>query len=347
MGTIEIMHATKIALLAGISVLALQLAAPAALAADMPVKAPLLTKAPPAPPRGVWTWWAEGGWSDVGGDPLVAGFNSPAFDIMPKRWGLQGAVGVDYRFALSPWHLSADFRYMTNGTNSAGGPETAIFVPGPGGGGGAGAVTGTNTATRKEHNWEADFMVGRDLDIGNPAQLKVGLRVADIWGQTNGTASWAYALITPPPLTGAYAQSRNYQQTNKFLGVGPRAAIEGSVPLQGAWSFDYNGGIAGLFGRNSANQTVGVTPTSTAVPPVLPVCVSGCPIAVSSNSDVFVFNADAQAGIAYAFSPGAKLSLNYRFEGYWNALRGFNAAGAPTNLARTYNGPTLKLTVAY
>lgn len=342
MGAIKIMQATKIVLLTGISGLALQLAAPAALAADLPRKAPLLTKAPPAPPRGVWTWWAEGGWSNVGGDPFVAGFNNPPFDLMPKRWGGQGAVGVDYRFASSPYHLSADFRYMANGSNSGGGLEIAIFTPF-----GAHPVTGTNAATRKENNWEADFMVGRDLDIGNPAQLKVGLRVADIWGQTTGSAHWAYALITPPPLTGAYAQTSNYQQTNKFLGVGPRVAIEGVVPLQGAWSIDYNGGIAGLFGHSSGNQAVSVISTTTSAPPVLPVCLSGCPIAVNSSSNAFVFNADAQAGIAYAFSPGAKLSLNYRFEGYWNPLRGFNSAGAPTNLARTYNGPTLKLTVAY
>ena len=63
-----------------------------------------------------------------------------------------------------------------------------------------GAAVGTNTATRREHNWEADFMVGRDLGIGSrQPKRKFGLRVADIWGQTNGTANWAYALITPPP----------------------------------------------------------------------------------------------------------------------------------------------------
>jgi hypothetical protein len=98
------MRASRTALLAGISGLALQFAAPAALAADMPIKAPLLTKAPPAPPRGVWTWWAECGWSNVGGDPLVAGFNSPAFDIMPKRWGWQGAaaliIALPYRLGI-------------------------------------------------------------------------------------------------------------------------------------------------------------------------------------------------------------------------------------------------------
>lgn len=331
------MRASKIALLASISGLALQIAAPAALAADLPKKAPVLTKAPPAPPPPVWTWWAEGGGSALGGDPFVAGFNNPPFDLTAKRWGWQGAAGVDYRLPASPWHWSADFRYMENGSNSGGGPEIATFAGTPS----PGPITGTNAATRKENNWEADFMVGRDLEIGSPAQLKFGLRVADIWGQTTGVAAWAFKVGSPVPL--AFSQTSNYQQTNKWVGAGPRAAIEGSIPLQGAWSIDYNGGVAALFGHNSVNQVVGVVTTG----PGVSTCLSGCPINASSSSNQVVFNADGQAGIAYAFSPNAKLSLNYWVDGYWKVLRSFNASSAATNVDRTYNGPTLKLTVAY
>jgi hypothetical protein len=321
------MRTTKMALLAGISGLALQLAAPGAFAADMALK----SKAPPLPTPAVWTWWIEGGGSYLSGDPFVPAFNSPPFDINAKRWGGQGAIGFDYKFASSLWHVSADFRYMENGTNTAGGPETGIFVATPA------AVVGTNTANRKEHNWEADFMVGRDLQIGNPTQLKFGLRVADIWGQTNGVFS---GIKFVPSGT----QTRTYQQTNKFLGVGPRAAIEGSIPLQGAWSIEYNGGVAGLWDHSTANQTVGVSGMFGGGGVV---CVSGCPIAVSSTSNNFIFNADGQVGLAYALSPSSKLSLDYRIDGYWNALRGFTAAGAGTNLNRVYSGPTLKLSVAY
>ncbi|MGB7020895.1 MAG: Lpg1974 family pore-forming outer membrane protein [Xanthobacteraceae bacterium] len=316
-------------MLAGISSLALYAAIPSAFAADMALK----TKAPPPPPPptpAVTTWWFEGGASNMSGDPFVLGFNNPPFDVDAKRWGWQGAIGVDYKFASSPWHVSADFRYMGNGSQSAGGPETAIFTRG-------GAAVGTNTASRSEHNWEADFMVGRDLGIGSPAQAKFGLRVADIWGQTNGIVSG----FTFAP---SGVQTRNYQQTDKFLGAGPRLAIEGSIPLQTAWSIEYNGGVAGLWGQNSANQTVGVSGSFGGGGVT---CLAGCPIAASSGSNVFVFNADAQAGLAYAISQSAKLSLNYRIDGYWNALRGFNSAGAGTNLDRVYSGPTLKLTVAY
>jgi len=324
------MRATKITLLAGISSLALYAAIPSAFAADMALK----TKAPPPPPPtpAVTTWWLEGGGSYLSGDPFVPGFNNPPFDISAKRWGWQSAIGVDYKFASSPWHVSADFRYMGNGSNSGGGPETAIFV--------AGTTTGNNAANRNEDSWEADFMVGRDLNIGNPTQLKFGLRVADIWGQTNGVAGpFTMPIISPPN------QTFNYQQTNKWIGAGPRAAIQGIVPLQGAWSIEYNGGVAALWGHSSANQSV--TTVTGGFPGPVPVCLSGCPIAAGSSANNTVFNADGQVGLAYAISQSAKLSLNYRIDGYWSALRGFNSAGAGTNLDRVYSGPTLKLTVAY
>ncbi len=264
------------------------------------------------------------------GDPFIAGFNNPPFDLNAKRWGWQGAIGVDYKFASSPWHLSADFRYMTNGTNNGASTETAIFSP-------AVVVVGSNAATRKEHNWEADFMVGHDLGIGN-AQLKVGVRVADIWGQTTGAASWTMPPPTPP------TQTINYQQTDRWLGVGPRAAIEGTVPLGGAWSLDYNGGIAGLWGKTTGDQTISVT--TAGVGPV-PVCVSGCPIAITTKNNAGVFNADGQLGLAYAFSQNAKLSLNYRIDYYDHVLATYNAGGNGIRVSRTYHGPTLKLTVSY
>jgi len=124
-------------------------------------------------------------------------------------------------------------------------------------------------------------------------------------------------------------------------------AIDGVVPLQGAWSIDYNGGVAALFGHGSVTQSVSVVTTNTAAPPVTPACLSGCPAAATSSSNNTVLNADAQVGLAYAFSKSAKLSLNYWVDGYWNALRGFNAAGTAVNLNRVYSGPTVKLTVAY
>lgn len=316
------MRRSKMALLAGISGLALLAGNFPSHAADIPLKAPRLAPA-------VWTWWLDGGASHVGGDPFVLGLNNPPFDLMPKSWGWQGAAGVDYRFGGSPWHLSAQVRYTDNGANSGGNSPIATFT--------SGVATGTNSAERKEHNWAADFMVGRDLGLGVPTQAKIGVRVAEIWGRTTGQAQW--------PLAPSGTQTRSYDQSNRFIGWGPRAAIEGSVPLRsGAWSFEYNAGIAGLWGKRSVDQTVAVSGTfgGAAV-----VCTTGCPIAGSDSNTAFIWNADVQAGVAYAINRNAKLALSYRYEAYWNALRGYDANGNATNLSRFYHGPTVRLTVAY
>jgi hypothetical protein len=325
------MRASKIALLAGISGLALQLAAPSAFATDMALK----VKAPPAPPPtpAVWTWWLEGGAAGMGGgDPFIPNFNNPAFEVMPKRWGGQGAIGTDYKFAGSQWHVSADFRYTANRSNTTNNSETVFFfVPTPL------AVTGANSASRKEHNWEADFMVGHDLGIGTNTQVKVGLRVADIWGQTTGVASWIQPVVSPP------TQISNYQQTDKWLGFGPRAAIEGSVPLQAGWTFDYNAGVAGLWGKTTGTQAV----TQSLVGPGVLLTCADCPTNITTSNSAGVFNADVQAGFAYAFSQNPKLSLNYRFEYFDHVLATYNAAGNGIRVNRYYQGPTLKLTVNY
>lgn len=320
------MRKSKTLLLAGISAAALQLAASQVFAADVAVKAP---PPPPAPTPPLWTWWVEGGGASLtGGDPFIPSF-TPPFEVMPRRWGFQGAAGADYRMAASPWHLSADFRYMSNGTGQASSLQTATFV-------GPGAAIGPNSGNRKEHSWEADFMVGRDVGIGSTAQIKGGLRIADLWGQSNGQVAWAFI----PSGT----QTRGYQQTDHFFGVGPRLAIEGSAPLGGNWSFDYNGGIAGLWGRSTANQTISVAGTFGGGGFA---CTSGCPIAISANSDNFIFNADGQVGIAYAFDPHNRVSLNYRAEYFGKVLESFNAAGNPARLDRTNQGPTLKWTFTY
>ena len=79
--------------------------------------------------RGVWTWWVEGG--EYRRRSLRLRIQHSGVRYYAETVGMAGRHGVDYSFASSPWHLSADFRYMENGSNSAGGPETAIFSPAP------------------------------------------------------------------------------------------------------------------------------------------------------------------------------------------------------------------------
>jgi hypothetical protein len=181
-------------------------------------------------------------------------------------------------------------------------------------------------------------MVGRDMNIGlGSTQAKLGVRVASIRGTTTGSASWN--VPTTASTSAVAAHNLSYTQESKFLGVGPRAALEGSVPLGGAWSFDYNVGVAALFGDRKFTQTS--TYSGANVNP----CISGCPAAgtTNSNSAGAVFNLDAQPGISYAISRNAKLTASYRFDGYWNAMRVSDVNGNFSNANRFYQGAFLRL----
>jgi hypothetical protein len=327
--------------LAGVSTIALAIAAPAALAADLPTKAPPL--APAAAPPSPWTWWVEGGGQAVIGDPYVPGL-SPAFDAKPSNWGWDVAGGFDYRFNAN-WHVSADFRYGQNRRHlnsiQLGCLNSTICGT---------LMHGSNSATRKEYNWVADFMVGRDVGLGlGNSQIKGGLRVAQIRGTTNGNINW---LITTAAVT---VGPSVYSQTNKFTGIGPRVALEGNKPIGGAWSIDYMVGFAGLFADRSTTQTAFTPHASNGVP-----CLTGCPINTSTSGNGFVANPDAMLGIAYQISPTTKLALNYHVDAYFNAFRAFGAGGlpppalgstavaspgSPTNVDRIYHGPSIRLTV--
>ena len=335
-------------LMSSVSLVALSVCGSAVLAADLPAKSPMFTKAA-ALAANPWTWWVEGGLQGVAGpDTYIAGF-TPPFATPAKKWGWSGAVAVDYRVDAY-WHVSAAFRYGQNKTRSSNSNplaliSTAVATP---------TAVGTNSADRKETNWVADFMVGRDIGLGlGNSQIKAGLRVAQIRGKTEGSARWDTLATTSGSPTidgggggGAVVASHvtaNYQQTNRFLGIGPRVALEGNAPIAGPWSIDYMGGVAALYAHRTVDQTV----TTSLTGPFPPVCLAGCPVAVSSSSDGFVFNPDAMIGLSYAFTRNTRLSLNYRVDAYFNALRVVDSANNTTNVNRIYHGPNLRLTVNY
>ena len=342
------MHRVRIGLLAGVSALAIAASQPEfASAADLPQRPAPVSKAPSATLPDRWTWWVEGGASALAGDPGVAGLYG--FNVDPKQWGWEGAIGFEYRPSMSQWIWSAQFRYGQHGSGSANSSPVATFLIGNF------ATTpydfaGSNSASRKEHHWAADFMVGRDLGLGGGQNtLRFGVRVAEIRGKTTGAADWRFNALTPtlPTCTPAYCayERRDYVQNSSFLGVGPRLALDGQVPFGGNWKFEYGGGIAALYGRRKADQTLTISQIPpTAIP--TPVCVAGCPIGTSSSSsNGFVFNLDAMLGVSYAITQNASLMLSYRFDGYWNALRGYDSNGSVTNLDRFYHGPMIRLAI--
>jgi hypothetical protein len=185
-----------------------------------------------------------------------------------------------------------------------------------------------------EHHWLVDFAVGRDLGIGNKAEVTFGVRVADLYSRATGNVSGGTLGFTPPPtprpiLTGLF--SGPYSQTSEYLGVGPRLGLDGSVPLGAHWTLDWLVGAAALFGDSRLN-TVGF-----AASPHFPT--------VSFSSSPTVFNVDGQAGLSYWLYPGASIMFSYRADAYFGALKTFNATGAVVNIDRVFNGPMLRFTI--
>ena len=244
------LRATRATLFAGVSVVALMLASPAVMAADLPVKAPAIAPAPA--PQDRWTWWVEGGAFNTS-DPAFGPFpflSSPV-GIEPKP-GWEGAIGFDYApAAWSPYHLSGQFRYGAARRSGKTFPANVAISSPPGfvfttpyTRTTSAFATGAGSADLKEHHWLVDFAVGRDFQLGfGQAQVKLGIRVADIYAKVTGNGVVCGSTTTPicgfgSPITGVFS----FSSRSKFLGVGPRLGIDGGVPFGGPWSLDYGGG---------------------------------------------------------------------------------------------------------
>jgi hypothetical protein len=360
------MRASKRLLLASVSSAALALSSPAALADD--IRPPAIVIEPPPAPVSSWTFWTEGGGQMVNGDDAgVFGFN-PGFVATKKTSGWNAAGGFDYRFDPI-WHVSGAFRYGENKNGRTTATRRAIFpvaalpvpslpiVPTTACTTNCVAVTpppvtpppvnkasiATVTATRDEINWEADFMVGRDIGIGvGDGQLKAGVRVAEIRGRTQGSVSWR--VPTSTAATAAFVvHTRSFNQENLFLGAGPRLALEGSAPIAGGWFLDYMAGVAGLYANRSLDQIINITNNNAAGLS----CLSGCPLALTSVTDGWVLNADVMLGVGYAFTPSAKLSVNYHGDGYFNALRIVDTNNNLSYANRMYHSVNLRLTLSH
>ena len=194
-------------------------------------------------------WWGEGGvTTTIGGDAHLGGFG---FDGGKSKWGPEVAAGFDCRFALTPWHVSAQVRYGSNSQQSGAfnprgtflsrtaraGPGTpSAFVPV--------LANGSGNFSQRETHALADFAVGRDVGLGlGQTQLKVGLRIAEIEAKASGAGAFnvpAFAISLPAVDS---ANAFGFAQNSRFAGAGPRLGIDGSIPLGGGWAFDYLGGI--------------------------------------------------------------------------------------------------------
>src|SRR5581483_10207736 len=349
----SVTQSRRFALFAGVSVAALAVASPDAMAADLPAKAPAY--APPVA-QNSWTWWVEGGAFSTS-DPAAGPFPlslSPPVGIQPNIGG-EGAIGFDSLLAAWPgYHISGQFRYGYAQRSGKTFPAN-IAVPSP-----PGVVFTTRTtsvfakgagsADIKEHHWLVDIMIGRDFHLGSgDAQVKAGIRVADIYAKITGNGSVSGGDAPGgggSPITGVFT----FASRSKFLGVGPRFAVDGEIPLGGKapqrtlWSIDYGAGVAVLIGSRSldSSSTLNLVLNPGAGPAFATVST-----ALSSSSTGVVPNVDGQLGVSYHFNSNSKITVSYRFDGYFGALRTLNSSGAIINEDVFYYGPMMRATFSF
>lgn len=320
----------------------LDAAIPAAYGPDTPI--PL--KSPVLPAKGEFKFFVEGGVFRTGGDPLrTLPYDLEVlpstdlirqFDLRPKNVGGEGAIGFDYRFVASPWHVSAQFRYgevqYSASDASSFGPtlETAlcsffVFC--------SQSASTQLTAANTERHWLADFAVGRDLWTGPDAmQVKFGVRVVELDSaisqlQTR-TAREAAALIFGPP---SFVQSdlqTAIGQNTSFRGVGPRVGVDGAIPLPAGFEFDYLAGAAALFGTRRFEQQDNEVATLLVVnlPGGSGTATSISQSVVTDHRVTVVGNVDLQAGLAYWVMPNFKIGASYRLDAYFGAFETLDAS---------------------
>jgi hypothetical protein len=294
-----------------------------------------------------WRVWIEGGAFATLGDTVH--FGDPATDTGSLPWGLEGALGFDYRIAASPWHLNSQFRYGATRNSGSFTREGTVDVPSFVSFGAVSIPVGTEpfptVATglfnNKEFHWLWDLAIGHDGVFGiGQTQWDVGIRVAQIAAKTWGYGNFAAprAFVTPlfgsgaPSFTSAEPAIFAFEQNSGFTGAGPRVSLDGSVPLGGTWTFDYAGGASVLFGGRSLRTNIDGDARAFGID------------ALDIPSNAAVFNLDGQAGVSYWLTPYLKLSASYRFDGYWGALKTINSDGVSANANRFYSGPMLRLT---
>jgi Legionella pneumophila major outer membrane protein precursor len=327
---------------------------------------------PPAgAPQGQWSSWSDAGLTGhPATDPAIGLPPLGPFANIDPGIGWEGAIGFDHRLAgceaatapllvevghtpcwLSPYHISGQFRYGQNigGSDPVSRTNVSMSLLTTSGTATPAIVDATGSGTlNNESHWLVDLGVGRDFGLGSSnVQAILGVRVAEISSTASGTGNLQACLSGPPPgmfcttpATGGFS----FQSRSQFLGVGPRLGVDGTQPLAGSWGVEYLGGVAVLFGNRSltATQTVSAT-TTTIVPPSTLTSMT----ALNPSSTVGVFNLDAQAGISYWLTPNFKLTVSYRFDGYFNALTIVEPNGAPGQQDRFYYGPMLRGTVAF
>jgi hypothetical protein len=313
--------------------------------------------------------------------PVIPGI----FDLSPKV-GWVAATGFDYKFAGSPWHVSGQFRYGQSGTASGSASSAGTLDPSllPNNTEGfcfspiaddifprffpnrritACGGSQSTSVTYKETHWLTDLALGYDIAGHGPTyvQVKGGLRIEEFLAnrttntnQTNFVNFATPAFITccgptQPTFTAlSVMRSATFTDRNNFLGAGPLIGLEGSVRFLGAWSFDYKGDLAVLFGTQSEFETnISRTTSNPALLGITNSNFSGAFSSAFTDEKRFVtmLSGDIQAGVSYWFTPNVKLGASYRIDTLI-AVKNTKSANAESLVLpqRYWHGPLVTLT---
>jgi Legionella pneumophila major outer membrane protein precursor len=187
-------------------------------------------------------------------------------------------------------------------------------------------------------------------------QLKFGLRLSEFTGKTtssdlrNTNVTFAPPLVIagfPPVGPASFFAATQTDLRNSFLGAGPRIGVEGSVPLAGAWAFDYLGDAAVLFGNQRLVNTTATSSTFT--PAILNVAfgpANSTSITTTNQRFATVFNGDIQLGVSYWMTQNVKLSASYRLDAFFGVLNQTFATSAQTT-DRYIHGPRVAVTAQF
>jgi hypothetical protein len=299
-----------------------------------------------------WAVWAEGAlFSAAGGGfniPSIPGLGAPLTSLNPRS-GLEGAFGIDYRFANAPlWHFVFDFRYgrsrtvSSNSSNPSSESTPSFFTS-------SGFLFEKNTntanssvteATEKESHLATDFMIGRDVGMGaDVPELQVGIRFADLTAKAQAQESGQSTTSTTTFFSGSPIATSSSTTSSlafatwssRFFGAGPRVAVTDNIPIVSFLTFDYGVGVAELFGQRTFNSNM----TST----------TGSSASINSSALAFVFNADGWVALGCWLTPNAKLSGGIRGDLYEAAFTTYDInTGGLQDIGRGYWGPFLRLT---
>lgn len=204
----------------------------------------------------------------------------------------------------------------------------------------------------------ADFEVGRDVGIGHhedaESRVHFGFRSAFF----NGTAvvdfaeGFAYAEASGP-------DGRRFEHDvviserleSSFVGFGPRLGVETAIPLHNS-GFSLDVGVAGavLYGRRKVEVQGDYDHTDVytyfefdeELEVEFPV-TNAFQYGSTMEDWAFVYNAEANVGLSYAFGTMATVSAGYRVAAYWNLVdTAYNDDGAGE---RIEHGPYAKMIV--